>query len=229
MNYIVSNVYGRHERFEKLLKKINFSDRDVMYILGNIVDYGEEAIELVNDISTRLNVYSVLGEHDYKAFVLLSEFSRILRTKTAPSVSFSNEMITWAREGGQSTLEAFKDADADAQEGFLDYLSDLPVFEETEVGGREYVLTCRGIGNFNPDKDLTEYGLDSFTDTDFDIDREYFKDKTLTVGYLDYEHTPTGLAGKVISRNNNLALACDMSESDDIVCMCLESGEIYYV
>lgn len=229
MTYVVSNLYGRFDKFEKLLGKINFKDRDVMYVLGNIVDFGEQSIELVNDLSARYNVYSVLGEHDYKAYLLLSEFDRIIREGGAPSASFSREMIEWAQNGGQATLEAFKNSDADAKEGFLDYLSDLPVFEEAEIKGKEFIFTCRGIDNFEVSKDLYDYELDDFMNGYLDIEKTYFEDKIMVVGYLDYEHTPKGRAGKVSSKNRNIALACDMSENDDVVCVCLETNDEYYV
>ena len=230
MTFVVANLYARLDKLEKLIKKINLKESDTLYILGNIVDYGEQSMELVNDLSTRYNVYSVLGEHDYKAYLLLSEFDRILREGGAPSVSFSKEMIAWSQDGGQATLEAFKSADADSKEGFLDYLSDLPVFEEVTLNnGKEFVLTCRGIDNFNKDTDLYDYELDDFMKGYLDIEKTYFDDRTMVVGYLDYEHTPAGRQGKISAKNNNIALACDMSENDDVVCLCLETNEEYYV
>lgn len=229
MTYVVSNLYGRLDKYEKLIKKINLKERDVLYILGNIVDYGEDSIKLVNEISAQYNVYSVLGEHDYKAYLLLSEFDRILREGGAPSVSFSKEMIAWAQNGGQATLEAFKNADSDEKEGFLDYLSDLPVFEEADVKGKQFVLTCRGIDNFKPEKDLFDYELNDFMNGYMDIEKSYYSDKTMVVGYLEYQYTPAGRAGKITAKNNNIALACDMSENDDVVCICLETNDEYYV
>ena len=230
MTYVASNLYGRLDKYEKLIKKINLKDNDTLYILGNIVDFGEQSIELVNELSAQYNVYSVIGEHDYKAYLLLSEFDRILREGGAPSVSFSKEMIEWAQNGGQVTLEAFKGADADSKEGFLDYLADLPTFEEIILkNGKEFVLTCRGIDNFDKNADLYDVELDSFLNGYIDIDRAYYDDKIMVVGYLDYEHTPAGRAGKVNARGNNIALACDMSENDDVVCVCLETNEEYYV
>ena len=229
MTFVVSNLYGRLDKFEKLIKKINFKDSDTLYILGNIVDFGDDSIELVNDLSARYNVYSVLGEHDYKAYLLLSEFDRMLKEGGVLSASFSKEMIAWAQNGGQATLEAFKNADADAKEGFLDYLSDLPVFEEVTLkNGKEFVLTCRGIDNFNKNTDLYDYELDDFMNGYIDIEKSYFDDRIMVVGYLDYEHTPAGRAGKVTAKNNNIALACDMSENDDVVCICLETNDEYY-
>ena len=230
MTFVASNLYGRMDKFEKLIKKINLKDSDILYILGNIVDFGEDSISLVNELSAQYNVYTVLGEHDYKAYLLLSEFDRILREGGAPSVNFSKEMIEWCQNGGQPTLEAFKDADADEKEGFLDYLSDLPVFEEVTLkNGKEFVLTCRGIDNFDKNTDLYDYELDDFMNGYLDIEKTYFDNKTMVVGYVDYEHTPAGRAGKVNSKNNNIALACDMSENDNVVCVCLETNEEYYV
>lgn len=230
MTYVVSNLYGRLEKYEKLVKKINLKESDTLYILGNIVDYGEQSIELVNELSAQYNVFTVLGEHDYKAYLLLSEFDRILREGGAPSTTFSKEMIAWAQDGGQATLEAFKNADADSKEGFLDYLSDLPVFEEVSLkNGKEYVLTCRGVDSFDTNKDLYDYELDDFINGYLNIEQVYYADKTMVVGYLDYEHTPAGRAGKVNAKNGNIALACDMSENDDIVCICLETNDEYYV
>lgn len=230
MTFVASNLYGRLDKFEKLIKKINLKDSDVLYILGNVVDFGEDSIRLVNELSAQYNVYTVLGEHDYKAYLLLSEFDRIIKEGGAPSVSFSKEMISWAQNGGQSTLEAFKNADADEKEGFLDYLSDLPVFEEVTLkNGKEFVLTCRGIDEFDKNTDLYDYDLDSFMNGYLDIEKTYYNDKIMVVGYLDYEHTPSGRAGKISSKNNNIALACDMSENDDVVCVCLETNDEYYV
>ncbi|MGM9631467.1 MAG: metallophosphoesterase [Eubacteriales bacterium] len=229
MTYVVSNLYGRLDRFENLLKKINFRERDVMYVLGNIVDYGEQSVELVNELSARYNIYSVLGEHDYKAYLLLSEFDRIVREGGAPSASFSKDLVEWTQNGGQPTLEAFKDADADSKEGFLDYLADLPVFEEVDLNGKQFVLTCRGIDGFMRDTDIYDYDLEAFIEGDFDVNTTYFEDRQMVVGYLDYGNTPEGFAGKVIVKNNNIALACDISENDAVVCYCLESGDTYYV
>lgn len=230
MTYVVANLYGRLDKYEKLIKKINLKESDNLYILGNIVDYGEQSIELINELSAQYNVYSVLGEHDYKAYLLLSEFDRIIKEGSTPSVNFSKEMIEWAQNGGQATLEAFKNADADSKEGFLDYLSDLPVFEEATIkNGREFVLTCRGIDNFDKDADLYDYELDDFMNGYLDIGKTYYDKMTMVVGYLDYEHTPAGRAGKISAKNNNIALACDMSENDEVVCLCLETNDEYYV
>ena len=36
MVYVVSDLHGSNAKFQKLLKEINFVDRDIMYVLGDI-------------------------------------------------------------------------------------------------------------------------------------------------------------------------------------------------
>ena len=103
------------------------------------------------------------------------------------------------------------------------------MFEEADVKGKQFVLTCRGIDNFDASKDLYDYELDDFINGYIDIEKTYYNDKTMVVGYLDYEHTPAGRAGKITAYANNIALSCDMSENDDVVCICLETNDEYYV
>lgn len=55
MTYVVSDLNGHLDVYRDLLEKISFSEkRDVMYVLGDIVDYGPQPMELVQDLSTRI-------------------------------------------------------------------------------------------------------------------------------------------------------------------------------
>ena len=68
MTYVVANLHGHFEEYKTLLQTIRFhADRDVLYVLGDIVDIGPDSIELVNDMSVRLNIYPIAGECDYRA------------------------------------------------------------------------------------------------------------------------------------------------------------------
>ena len=133
MTYVISNIHGDYDKFKAMLEKINFSDRDVMYILGDIVDYGEKSMELIGDISVRYNVLPILGEHDLKAVKLLSALDTMLREGEMPDAETLGEMTEWIAEGGQKTMEDFKALDGEMREGVLDYLSDMTLYEEVEV------------------------------------------------------------------------------------------------
>ena len=156
MTYLVSDLHGCYDKFQKLLKEINFSDNDVMYVLGDIVDYGEEPMELLCDISMRYNVISLVGDHDLKALRMLTELDKMLKG-ASPDPEVIGEMTAWIADGGQPTLEGFKRLDDDMKEGVLDYLSDLSLYEEVSVKGQKYLLVHAGIADFDPDTDLEDY------------------------------------------------------------------------
>ena len=73
MTYVVSDIHGNYEKFKTLLDEIRFRDGDVMYVLGDVVDFGEDPIGLICDISMRYNVLPILGERDYDALGMLTD------------------------------------------------------------------------------------------------------------------------------------------------------------
>ena len=45
MIYAVSDLHGSFDKFKRLLKEIRFTDNDVMYVIGDIVDMGDAPME----------------------------------------------------------------------------------------------------------------------------------------------------------------------------------------
>lgn len=64
MRYVISDIHGRYDQYLQLLKKINFSLEDDLYILGDVVDRGPEPIKVLQDIMQRPNVIFILGNHE---------------------------------------------------------------------------------------------------------------------------------------------------------------------
>ena len=116
MIYVVSNIHGNYSKFKELLDKISFSDNDIMYVLGDIVDYGDESMEVVCDLSVRMNVYPVMGEHDALAYKMLSGFDEMLKKGGTPDAEVITEMQSWSKEGGDKTLASFRALDEDMKE-----------------------------------------------------------------------------------------------------------------
>ena len=156
MTYVMSDIHGNYHAFKKMLEEINFSDKDLLYIAGDLVDYGEEGIELICDVSMRENVYSIVGDHDFEALKMLTKFEKFLKNGETPDPEYAKAMNAWVHDGGALTLEGFRKLDDDMREGVLDYLADMALFEEITVNGRDYVIVHAGIKNFTPEL-LTQY------------------------------------------------------------------------
>ena len=43
--YVLSDLHGHYNIFIKMLEKINFSDDDVLYILGDCCDRGPDSLK----------------------------------------------------------------------------------------------------------------------------------------------------------------------------------------
>ena len=223
MVYVVSNIHGNYTKFKELLDKISFSDNDIMYVIGDIVDYGDEAMEVICDLSVRMNVYPVMGEHDALAYKMLSGFDEMLRKGGTPDVEFITEMQAWSADGGDKTLASFRALDADMKEGALDYLADMMPYEIAEVGNKKYLLVHAGIANFEKGKDLDDYDPEDFYAEALDMDREYFSKTYVVVG-----HTPTA-DGKITYNGKNIAIDGGVAEGGSLACLCLDNGKEYYI
>lgn len=223
MIYVVSDINGNYEKFKALLREISFKDSDVMYILGNIVGDGEDSIGLICDISMRYNVLPILGENDYVALPLLTELDKML-SGNAPDPESLQKLAEWLQNGGQSTIEGFKALDADMREGVIDYISDMALYEEVSVKGKDYLLVHAGIADFDPDAEIDEYMPEDFISTPLDTEEKYYEDKTIIVG-----HTPTSELGandKILrAANRNIFINC----GERLGCLCLDTNEEFYV
>ncbi|MBQ9750064.1 MAG: metallophosphoesterase [Clostridia bacterium] len=228
MTYVVSNLHGNYTKFKELLKTINFKDTDLMYILGDVVDYGDESMELVGDLSIRYNVYPIVGEHDFTAVKMLSGFEKMLKSGETPDKKFITQMTQWVADGGQSTLDSFRTLDSEMKEGIIDYLSDMTLYEEVEVGGKEYLLAHAGIAGYKTGVDLEELKPEAFFSEALDLTKKYFDDKTIIVG-----HTPTtednGGDGKIFFGNGSIAIDCGEARGGTIGCLRLEDMKEFYV
>lgn len=217
MTYVISDICGNYQKFKKLMDNVLINDSDTLYILGNTVDFGDEPMELLEDISMRANVYAVAGARDYLAARMLYSFDKMLKGGTTPDASYISEMTEWVAEGGQTTLDGFRALDADAREGVLDYLTEMTLYEETVIKGKTYILMSRGIANYNADTDLEDYEPEDFFADDAKAPQ--IEDAIVVVG-----GEPTK-SGKIERDGNVIRINCGAK----LACLCLESGKEFYV
>lgn len=223
MTYVISNIHGNYAKFKEMLDKISFSDNDIMYVLGDIVDYGDESMEVVCDLSVRMNVYPVMGEHDATAYKMLSGFDEMVKNGKTPDADFIAEMQAWSADGGDKTLASFRSLDADMKEGVLDYLADMMPYEIAEVGDKKYLLVHAGIANFEKGKDLDDYEPEDFYTEPLDMDKEYFNRTNVVVGHMPTEN------GKIVRNGKNIAIDCGVANGGALACLCLDNGKEYYI
>ena len=71
MRYIISDIHGCKKEYLELLRKIKFSDEDHLYILGDVLDRGEDPIGVLLDVMNRKNVTLIMGNHEHLFYSFL--------------------------------------------------------------------------------------------------------------------------------------------------------------
>lgn len=229
MTYAVANLHGCYDKFKKLLKEIRFTDNDLLYVLGDTVDFGDDPIGLLCDMSMRFNVIHIVGERDYHALGLLRELDKMLLEGCAPAPEVLTEMAQWVQDGGATTVEGFKKLDGDMREGILEYLEDMSLYEEVEAKGKKYLLVHAGIADFDADTPLEDYMPEDFFSESLDTSRPLIDGVTVIAG-----HTPTyelGDAGRgrIYHGEGSMLIDCGAAFGEPLGCICLETGKEYYI
>ena len=180
MIYAMSDIHGNLKRFESVLKQINLQNEDVLYILGDVIDRYPDGIEILRRIMKMKNVKMLLGNHEYMMLEALD-------TEHENELEKFKAFRRWLCNGGEVTLNAFKQCTAEQQKKLLDYLKSLPVNEKVSVGSNNYLLVHGSpLENYNP----REY--DSKDRTHYAVWERWYPEDPVPKGYtLVFGHTPT--------------------------------------
>ncbi len=167
MKYVVSDIHGMYEQYDKMLKLINFSDEDELYIIGDVIDRGEGGIRILRDIMNHPNMHMLLGNHEFMALEALD----------ASLWSKPRYMSLWAiHNGGQVTYSNLLKLPKAEYKEVVEYMHNLPTSMEVEAGGRQFYL----VHGFPADNVYDEVWTRPYLDTPNPL-----AGKTLIVG-----HTP---------------------------------------
>ena len=64
----MSDLHGRFDKYTLMLNKINFTEEDELFLLGDVCDRGPESAQIFLDMMNRNNnVYPIMGNHEKTA------------------------------------------------------------------------------------------------------------------------------------------------------------------
>ncbi len=231
MIYVMSDIHGEYEAYRELLRKMRFSDRDELFILGDCIDRGPEPVRVLKDMMLRPNVFPIIGNHEYMALKVLRQLMKEITEESCNEIKNSalmQELLLWQQDGGAVTLEQFQKLELDERYDILEYLEEFSLYEEVEAGGKSFVLVHAGLDNFSEERELSDYSLHELIFKPADLERVYFKDRYLVTGHL-----PTlaekGNEGTVMIRNNNISIDCGKVFGGRLAAVCLDDLKEFYV
>lgn len=191
MRYVCSDLHGCYDEFLFLLKKINFTDDDIMYLLGDNVDRGEQSMDLLKFIYEHDNVISILGNHE---LFLINYISG----KVDKNLYLSN--------GGSETLREIRRFDRIDPILCKNILDDLSTWKYYIIIDN-FILTHAGYDGMKLSYPSTLDCLNEMTSKDFVWSRDEFFTLPGIEGYITvFGHTPT----------SSIRKRFDQPETDDI-------------
>lgn len=196
MIYVTSDIHGYPlPDFLRLLDQARFSDSDELIVLGDVIDRnGDGGIAMLRWMLLRDNVRLILGNHEAMLLACQFLFNEITDINLAKlDQKQVAHLANWMRNGAEPTLKSLRSLflrDQETAWAIVDYLLDAPLYETVQLPERSFVLTHAGLGNFKPDKKLSEYAVDELIWYRPKPEENFFQDRITVLG-----HTPTNYYG----------------------------------
>ena len=129
MIYCMSDLHGEEDRFHAMLDKIQFSGRDTLYIIGDVIDRSPGGVALLREIMAADNIHMLLGNHEQMCLDTLG-----------PNSVYGSRAL-WQQNGGSRTYRhlVYLCSPRERWE-ILKFLSGLPDHLDLNVGDRAFHL-----------------------------------------------------------------------------------------
>lgn len=201
--YVTSDLHGYpFVKFQKLLHNVGFCFDDTLYILGDVVDRGDDGVKYLCWLLVQDNVKLILGNHEDMLLRCSFAFEHIINNTLHLVDHEKREMIShWYMNGCAPTLNGFARllaTNPDMVDSILEYLLGSPLYVPLTVGDRSFVLTHGGLGDFSPDKELSEYTPFELLWSRPSLNQRYYDSITTVIGHTPTEYYGPEYKGKML-------------------------------
>ena len=225
MIYAMADLHGCAEQYFEMLRLIRFSEEDTLYILGDVIDRGEGGIKILLDMMRRPNVVFLAGNHEQMAVKVMKEIGE--SPPGMEDIILSENHLLWMINGGDPTKKAFCALDRKRQQEIIEYILSAPLIEEIDAGGRHFHLS-HALPQWNEAGLWEEAPWSEYLWGEPDYDKVYREGTWFVTG-----HIPTGMidpemVGRIIQKNNHIAIDCGAVFDETLGCICLDTMEEFY-
>ncbi len=219
MRYAISDIHGCLQTFKDLLKQLNFSKQDTLYLLGDYIDRGPDSKGVIDYIwemqRSGYEVYCLKGNHEQ----MMVESSYNLPTQSA-----------WLRYGGWETIGSFDVTRmADVPQEYLEWMHQLPHYLEVD----NYLLVHAGLDFSSGDPMDDEEGMLWARGWYKYIDRDWMGEQIVIHGHtpISEEMVRIGLRGVYYIPAINIDNGC-VYDRDGMGQLCaynMDSKELHFL
>ena len=208
MTYVSSDWHGcSPKKIKALLELADFGENDFLFVIGDVIDRGEHSAELLKYLMLAPNIELILGNHE--AFLLANDWIFDEVTEESLDKIDVKKLATlqdWKDNGADATIAALRRESPETRAEILEYLRDCPLCDVACVGDTDFLLVHGGLGNFRPDKKLSEYTSAELLwerpalDTRYDLGENV----KVIVGHTPTHYYGSFYKGKILHFNDSL-------------------------
>ena len=200
--YVISDIHGEYGKFMELLDMIHFSDEDILYVLGDVVDRGKNPVKTLLKMMEMPNVIPIAGNHEQMMLECMSVLIKEVKDENSVkefAEKFSDNMFqklyAWQRNGGIATTDELSKLD-----------------------------------NFDIKRDIDDYSLDELVWSRVDYDVRYFDDVITVTGHTPTRYIEDNpRPGYVYRKNNHMDIDCGAYlPGGRLAAICLDTGKEFY-
>ena len=212
----MSDIHGCCDKYIKMLEKINFSNNDNLYILGDIFDRGEEPLKILDHIVANKNIHLIKGNHE-EMFMEAYEYS---------------DYSLWYLNGGKTTYGRLLERGQDYIDSVYKYIKNLPLYMIVD----NYILVHADIlipsrySGLEEMLEITGENTMLWSRSNIGNEKEHIKYKVV------HGHTPVMNIkedwNRIIKQNGHYYIDCGCcfpKYKGRLACLNLDTLEEYYV
>ena len=233
MIYAMSDIHGYMGKYKIMLDKINFSDDDTLYIIGDIIDRGPKGIDILKEVMDKPNIHVLMGNHEHMMMCYVDHIR-------AYDYGYNDDRMKdlWYQNGGEVTYNDYMNESKEMKEKIMNFIRNLPYDKIINVNGQYFILAHAFPCGKPKEEDklaMFEYQMTTIWERIDDVYYPRLPDDLIGI----VGHTPTPRYDKKMSpfeikmiRNNIIDIDCGMSTRDTknrrLACLRLDDLAEFY-
>lgn len=242
MVYLLSDIHGNFDSFMAMLEKINFSDEDTLYIIGDLCDRGKKNKAVLDYVMSHTdNIHCLMGNHDL--YMLKWLFFKTVKDYKDPDGDYycaRDVLWKWHPNGGGETVKELEEAGGRYMIKVRAFLRKLPYYK---VLGNT-VLVHGGIYNhiFREGDEPADISPETLMKKQLNQDMvwarptkhmygynmTFNKDIKFVVGHTPTRHFTPHYEDDIFVKGNTTFIDCGIAWGGRLGCMCMDTGEYFY-
>lgn len=214
--YVMSDIHGCFDEFISMLEIINFTDDDILYILGDIFDRGPQPLKVLDYILEKDNIIMIKGNHE----------------KMFEESLISDDYILWYFNGGYVTHSQLQERGEEEIEKVYNYVKNLPLIKVVD----KFILVHAGFESYDDNVELDEFLTQSentcvWSRANIGNEKKY-RDYTVICGHTPVQNIEEG-CNSILKRYGTIYIDCGCCFGENVngqlSCLRLDDMEEFYV